>query len=354
MQMSEPVIAFDFWGAGNFGDDLMMDGFLRAIKHLGFDYEGRLVGFTSFGLGSQKIRFPHVKWVGDEGMQHKYLATSKVILGVGDTPFQFTCGDWFLRKLQHITATIADDAQLVFIDVGAEEEALKASDGFRAVLRRINRCSTRDTMSLSVLKCLSRGADDHLYQGEDLASISLQSIATEVRLSRRFRLGIILGIDTLSERDLFATKTFLEGFGGPIAFITGDSRDAAGFEYQLFRLWAKGLFSPMRKKLILRRPQYDTCDLKELIRPVADCDVVLSSRFHGILAAAWLGCRVAAIGRSSKVTALARQFRIPCVQPALNAAEIKFAVENATVVDRKLLEAHREMALRGVLACKFW
>lgn len=40
---SEAVIAFDFRGAGNFGADLMMDGFLRAVKHFGFDYEGRLV-----------------------------------------------------------------------------------------------------------------------------------------------------------------------------------------------------------------------------------------------------------------------------------------------------------------------
>lgn len=353
--MSEAVIAFDFWGAGNFGDDLMMDGFLRAIKHFGFDYEGRLVSFISSGLESQRIRFPHVKWVGaDEEMQHKYLTSANIILGVGDTPFQFTCGDWFLRRLQRIVRTIAGDAQLVFINVGAEEEALKAADGFRDVLRRVSRCSTRDALSLSVLNRLNGCVDERVCKGGDLASISLRAIAADVCPNRRFPLGVILGSDTLSERDLCAAKTFLGGLAGPIAFITGDSRDASGFEYQLFRSWTKQLFSPMRKKLVLMRPRYDRCDLKDLIRPVAECEVVLSSRFHGILTAAWMGRRVAAIGRSSKVTALAEQLCIPCVQPPLDASSIRVAVENATVVNRELLEAHREMALQGVLACKFW
>lgn len=353
--ISDAVIAFDFWGAGNFGDDLMMDGFLRALKHFGFDYEGRIVSFTWSGLASQRIRFPHLTWVGsDEGMQDTHLTSAKIILGVGDTPFQFTCGDWFLRRLEGIVETIADDAQLIFINVGAEEEALQAADGFGEVLRRVNRCSTRDAMSLSVLKRLGRHTDDRLCQGGDLAGISLRAMATEICLSRRFRLGVILGHDTLSEKDLDAAKTFLEGFPRPIAFITGDSRDGSGFEYQLFRSWTKHWFSPIRKKLILLRPNYESCNLKDLINPIADCDVILSSRFHGILAAAWLGCRVAAIGRSSKVTALAQQFGIPCVQPPLNASAIKVAVDYATMVDRELLEAHREMALQGVLACKFW
>jgi len=352
---SEAVIAFDFWGAGNFGDDLMMDGFLRALKYYGFDYEERLVSFTSSGLASQRIRFPHVKWVGtDEGMQDTFLASSKVILGVGDTPFQYTCGDWFLRRLEQIVETIADDAQLVFINVGAEEEALEAGDGFGAVLGRVNRCSTRDAMSLSVLKRLGRRADDRLCQGGDLAGISLQAMSANIRRDRRFRLGVILGHDTFSERDLDAAKIFLEGLPGPIAFITGDSRDGSGFEYQLFRSWTKRWFSPLRKKLILMRPHYDSCALKDLIQPIAECDVILSSRFHGILAAAWMGCRVAAIGRSSKVVALAHQFGIPCVHLPLNISSIKVAVENATVVDCELLEAHRKMALQGVLACKFW
>lgn len=352
----QPLIAFDFWGAGNMGDDLMMAGFLEGLNHCGVQYGGRLSSLSGFDIGSQRKRFPGIQWHAsrDRAGLEPLLAQADLILGVGDTPFQITCGDWFLRHLQSLFAGVSAQTEAMFVNVGAEEEVLPRSTEFAAILQRLSRCSTRDAFSHGVLGRLSAGRATNLLPGGDLAHISLEQLAGTISVPRRFELGVVLGIDTLPAPDLETIRQFLVAQRGPLAFITGDSREGPGFESHLFKSWTKSWLSPLRRRLMLRRPDYASCDLAELVLPLAECETILTSRLHGILAAAWLGCRVAAIGRSSKVAAFADQLGVPCIKPPLTHDSLSAVLQQAAPVSRQHLAECRDEAYQGLTACKFW
>jgi polysaccharide pyruvyl transferase WcaK-like protein len=354
--MRRALNVFNFWGAGNMGDDLMLAGFLQALDQLGVSYKGRLSSLCSHNVASQTIRFPKVNWIDSSTSQgwRVALAHTELVVGLGDTPFQLTSGDWSLKHLEEVCKCIPAGAETVFINIGAEQECLSRAKEFAAILHYVSRCSTRDSFSHSVLRKVSGNSNTQLSVGGDLANISHESISRKMSSNGKYKLGIIVGYDTLSTADLSAIKEAINATGGPVAFITGDCRDGPGFEFELFNSWTKPFLSPLRRKLQLRRPDYALCTLLELVQPVAECEVVLSSRLHGLLAAAWLGCRVAALGRSSKVVALAKECNIPCIEPPFDSERIREVIKNASVVDRIRLKQFKEESLDGILACKFW
>ena len=338
------------------GDDLMVDGFLHALDQLGVRSEGQLSSLCPLDISSQQKRFPAMQWIDSKqpSVWQSAVAQADVLIGLGATPFQLSSGDWLLQHLTDVLKVIPPEKEVFFVNVGAELEMLPKAKEFAAILNRVNRCSTRDSFSYSILEKLSVEPAKRLTIGADLANISLERLAGQTVADRKFPLGIVLGIDTLSRADKNAVRDFLKKTPGPIAFITGDYRDAVGFEFHLFKRWTRNWFSPLRKKLVLRRPDYGTCTMSELIQPLAECETILSSRFHGLLAAAWLGCKVAALGRSSKVVALAKELDIPYVEPPFDSNAIQALASQAVTVSPKRLKQLREKALEGILACKFW
>ena len=354
--MREALNVFNFWGAGNMGDDLMLAGFLDALDQFGVSYNGRFSSLCSYNVASQNLRFPMINWI-DSATSPSWrlaLARTEMVIGLGDTPFQLTSGDWSLKHLEEVCKCIPTETETVFINIGAEQECLSKAKDFAAILHHVNRCSTRDSFSHSVLRKISPDSNTQLSVGGDLANISLESISRQLSSNGKFKLGVILGYDTLSSADLSAIKEAIKTMRDPVAFITGDYRDGPGFEFQLFKSWTKHWLSPLRRKLILRRPDYGLCTLLDLVQPVAECETVLSSRFHGLLAAAWLGCRVAALGRSSKVVALAKECNIPCIEPPFDSQRVQALIKDASVVARTRLKQFKEESLNGILACKFW
>src|SRR5262245_9671031 len=87
-------IGHHFFGAGNFGDDLMLQGFLDACA-------GREDTFTCcMPFGSQHRRFPRVEWRSYEAAaREQSVRDCDVWLGLGGTPFQSDSGPWFLEHL---------------------------------------------------------------------------------------------------------------------------------------------------------------------------------------------------------------------------------------------------------------
>jgi polysaccharide pyruvyl transferase WcaK-like protein len=357
--MRTTLNVFNFWGSGNIGDDLMLAGFLAGLDRFGVPYEGRLASLCSQDMASQRLRFPAIRWIDSRSPANwrAELAKAELLIGTGDTPFQLTSGDWFLKYLAEVLQEKAAAAELLLINVGAEQEIFPRKDDFARVLRSVTRCSTRDVFSYSVLEQLPGAAATRLSVGGDFANLSLERLAGEIAAEKAFPLGVVLAFETLSRLDLAAIRSFLQRVPGPVAFVTGDCRDGPVFEYGLYKSWTKGFsawLSPLRKTLVLRRPSYSSCSLRDLAQAVAECEVILSSRYHGLLVGAWLGCRVAAIGRSSKVSSLARELGIPCVDPPIQHADLERAVKDAAPVPRRLLTEQSERAAEGLLACKFW
>ncbi len=206
------LIIFDFWGAGNMGDDLMVDGFLRALQQLQQSNIGKISCLCNCDISSQRIRFPQLTWVdsNDEAALKQALDHAELIIGFGGTPFQLTSGDWLLRHMVRMFGLIKPQVEVIFINVGAETEIRSRESEFAGVLRRINRCSTRDDFSRQVLAGLNVKSPSEIHVGADLANVSLQHLKNTMAVKIKHPLGIVLGFDTLSPEDLLIVNKFLE------------------------------------------------------------------------------------------------------------------------------------------------
>jgi polysaccharide pyruvyl transferase WcaK-like protein len=350
------LIVFDFWGAGNMGDDLMMQGFMSALEQSPSVTLGEITCFCAWDIASQRRRFPQLTWIDskDDSAFQRAVERAEIIIGLGSTAFQLTSGDWFLKFVVRALSLIKPETKVFFINVGAETEILPRAKDFAGVLRRVNHCSTRDAFSQGVLSGLGVKSTSEIHIGGDLANISLPNLVKSVTLGKKkHSLGIVLGHDTLSSQDLDMARKFLEDRPSATrtAFITGDARDGAGFEYHLYKTWTKGWFSTMKRKLSLRRPDYTVCSMEDLVRPFAECETIISSRYHGLLTAAWFGCKVAAIGRGSKVTALAEALNVPVIIPPIKPGDLEGLEKTAVRVAPERLEEMRKAALAGISAC---
>jgi polysaccharide pyruvyl transferase WcaK-like protein len=352
------LIIFDFWGASNMGDDLMVDGFLRGLQQLQPAGLGSITCLCGCDIASQRRRFPEITWIEtkDESAFQLALDGAKTVIGFGGTPFQLTSGDWLLRHIVGVFSRIKPETKVVFINVGAETEIFPRADEFAGILRRINHCSARDDFSHRILAGLKVKDAAEIHVGGDLANLSLPNLVKSVTAENtktKYLLGVVLGFDTLSHQDLMAVNKFLKGrlFKPRTAFITGDSRDEFGFEYHLHKSWTRHWFSILKRKLSLERPDYAVCSMEDLVRPFAQCETIISSRYHGLLAAAWFGCKVAAIGRSSKVTALARALGVPVIVPPIKRGDLKALEKAAVRVAPERLEEFRQAALAGISTC---
>ncbi len=57
------ILAFDFYGSGNIGDDLMLAGFLEGLKELSPQQKPEITGTSRWDINTQQRRFGSVEWV---------------------------------------------------------------------------------------------------------------------------------------------------------------------------------------------------------------------------------------------------------------------------------------------------
>jgi polysaccharide pyruvyl transferase WcaK-like protein len=358
MNSTEFLIGLDFLGAGNLGDDLMVAGFLTGIRSLGLNGRMRnLKALCSWDRSSQKRRFPEIEWVdgGDSSIRAASLGHADVLLGVGGTPFQMTVGDWLLRNIEEVIAKKRPNAPFVLVNVGGETEAGREVGRFKSAMENLASISTRDAHTFDLLTHWRAGqAEPAIVSGADLANIALPDLCHDhpKRSDRPHELAVILGADTLNSRDIEVVIRWIIANNRPVAWITCEVRDMPGGEYRIYRRnrhrFAWFLTKKWRPKVHLLRPEYSTCTTKELVDPFAQCQTVLSSRYHGILAAAWSGCRVGGIARSSKVKWLCSQLGVPTIEPPLTHNAMARLREEACTVDQEVLSALHSLALKSL------
>lgn len=362
MNAPEFLIGLDFFGAGNIGDDLMLAGFLKGIKDLGLSEKFRnFRALCSLDRSSQNIRFPEIDWLNGKEPETRRTALkhADVLLGIGGTPFQISIGPWLLENIEEVIATKKESAPFIFVNAGSESETSRAKARFESVMEKISSISARDRDALTLFgEWRNGGANPELVIGADLANISLPGLTENhpPLSSRPSELGVILGSDTLSKPDVRTVIDWIAEGKRPVSWITCEVRNMPGCEYRVylknwFRLGGTLVSRPPRIRLC--RPRYHTCTLGDLVEPFSFCRTILSSRYHGILTAAWSGCRVAGIARSSKVKWLCRQLEIPAVEPPITHEALTEAEKNAAVVKRPTLEKFREHAMEGIAGHHF-
>jgi hypothetical protein len=162
------------------------------------------------------------------------------------------------------------------------------------------------------------------------------------------KLGVIVAGDTLSRKDLGQVREFIAGQPETVRFIAQEVRNERSQERYLYSRFAGSWFSNFKRKASLSVPDYAAGSVAELVQPIAECETLVSSRYHGLLIGAWAGCKIAAIGRSSKVSALARQLQIPCCTPPLTISNLEELRSRAVAVDPASLRRLSETARAGI------
>ena len=355
---TEFLIGLDFLGAGNLGDDVMVSGFLEGIKYLGLGKKLRwLRAICSGDRISQALRFPQIEWIDGRNLIERKAAiqSAAVVLGLGGTPFQMSVGDWLLKNLEEIISSKKECVPFILVNAGSESEAGCEKIRIRQVMAGIKSISARDTDTLSILsEWRTNNTRPQLIQGADLANISLPRMCEDHQPlgNRPYELGMILGCDTLGSADVEAVIKWIACDQRPVAWITCEVRNMAGCEYRIYRRNKHrfgGLLSWLWKPHVhLHRPKYHTCDLNALVAPFGLCKTVLSSRYHGLLSAAWSGCRVGGIARTSKIKWLCKQLNIPMIEPPITREALLTLERNSDIVKRSALNDLREAAIGGI------
>jgi len=342
-------ISFDFYGAGNVGDDLMLAGFLSA-------YGGKkpLSCLISRNVASQRIRFPQVTWREDTNHRTEIIQESECLLGIGDTPFQMSSGEWLLKKLL-ADAQVAAGKKIpcLMIGVGAESEVRTRPDLMKKILGQIDRIWTRDEFTSEILVKDCGFPAERLSTGGDLANIVLSTLfASDAPTpAKDIDLGLCYYDERINRGDIVVLRNFVREYSrdNSIQFFANETREEKDFEPQTYRKITGGFRRLIGKqKMTFFAPDYQKGTLPDLVNHYAGYRTVLSSRYHALLTAAWAGCRVVGHGRSSKLSALTHELGIPLVENPITVSKLNEAVDKACVVDRGKLEEMSRRAGKAV------
>jgi hypothetical protein len=344
----DSLLGFDFYGTGNIGDDLMLDGFLGAGG------AADTIGLQCVIRDERRIttlarRFPAIQWTSAEEKRYRTW------IGVGDTPIQSTSGPWFLNHLR-TSLSLDNFDRAAMVGIGVEREAVGLALEYGPLLRKFRCIGTRDEQSADLLIRQFGCGKDQVVIGEDLAHASpaIHELKGGKPLpERKYSLGaVICGGDGLPRSSLRQFRRWLAGRDlQSAAMVATEVRPLRYREVDLHRRWTRKSFWSWRPRLRmgLIAPAYWTAStVQALIEHFCDIQCVLSSRYHGLLTAAWLGCRVAAIARGSKIEALARDLDIPVIGRCFRVRDLDRLYHEAHPVDPKKLDAFANRARAAV------
>lgn len=346
------TIGFDFYGTGNVGDDLMLEGFL-----LGAPAMGPAEGFARFEAKPVlEGRFPSIAWRPEA---ERTTPSGTVWAGVGDTPIQILSGHWFLERLEKdllVTVPKSKVQSVVMVGVGVEEEALRERVRFQKVLASVERIGTRDKCSLELLRDGFGVPGDRLVKGADLSNIALSNIFREK--SQTERVPGSLAIDFFRERtpvrDWISVARFLrrQVRRGMKVTLTG-TETRQEFEAKQYAIVYPFLNQGASPPVDIVFPVYTGASVSGLVEHFRRYECVMASRYHCLLTAAWAGARVCGISRSSKIAGLCSELGLPVVEAGASVEALEEGFQLARRVPREqLLEMERlaRASLRDVFA----
>ena len=335
-------VGHNFFGAGNFGDDLMLAGFLEAAPD---DVE--LIVCTPHDIFSQIARFPHVRWLPEDAdVREGALRDADVWLGLGDTPFQLDSGPWLLdHNLRDAEQCVALGKPMYFVGVGSESPAAAADPRARAILAAAEHIWVRDEHSLATLRAYVE--DARISLGADLAHLSLARRARPQREAGT--VGLLLAFEDRSRVDLGVVERFITADAArPVRWLVQEARPLPYVERWLL----SELRPDARARLRIMDVDYRTSALDDYLRSFGAPEVTITSRYHGALVAAWHDSNVLVVPRSPKLRAIADEFALSQVDRIDSLSALETAVRSAHAAPREHLLAARDRA--AVMCVEFF
>lgn len=349
--MRSAAVGFDHFGAGNIGDDVTLAGLLEALRLLRKS-PLEIHAASAFDIESQRSRFPQVRWravARDPDAPFPFPGPlADAWIGAGSTVFQLTCGTYILDSLTKHLDAITGFRFKSLVCAGAESEILPRAADFSAVARVFDRISTRDAHTYRVFSEMLGAPAGKLFRAADLANVAMDALKEGPFPEPEFDVGVILAGDTLDEEEIREAASFIASAPATVAFVANDVRKIPKHECGIYAGMTRFPWSRVRRRSVLLVPDFRSPSVAGLLEPIARCRTVISSRYHGVLIAAWLGKRVAAVNRSSKLTALSSEWGIPSCARPLTAAKLRALAAAAAPVPARLLRAEADLALEGV------
>jgi polysaccharide pyruvyl transferase WcaK-like protein len=345
-------IGFSFYGAGNIGDDLMLQGFVDGVLDNLGDHCNIFCCISKDRIASQQLRFPAISWVPDIMKERlRLLNISDFWLGVGGTPFQGSSGDWLLEQIAFDLDHLHPSTTAVMLGVGAETEVLRYSNLVSKICNRLNTIFTRDISSADILLNGVGVTRSKVKSAGDLAHPALKSLFPGAARRGLFKTGICFYQEKCSRDTLRSLRAFVNSKGDEsrVVFFANETR-LVGFERTLYyRMYPRHLlrFWLNNDRPVLLIPRYEVSSIEQLVSHFQQFNIVLASRYHALLTAAWAGCHVVALGRSSKITTLAVQLDIPLVHDPYDLSQLHAAFHAASRVNRDKLETLRDATLKS-------
>jgi polysaccharide pyruvyl transferase WcaK-like protein len=328
-------LGFHFYGTGNFGDDLMVDGFLGLLDqwHLGFRWTGAIAG----DIGSQSRRFPQVRWM-PATLAHRAqaIAEADVWLGLGSTPFQTDSGPWLLDYLStEVDLCLRHDKPMFLLGVGVGDREALLDPRARKIVDAARMIWTRDDRSAELLSTIAHS--DKIIAGADLAHLSLmrQVLSPHDATS----IGWLLHFENSSLLDQEVLEGLLAEHGG--RWLVQEVRELEGSE----RATLARLSAESRRAVDVHIPDYkQATSTRELIDAWPMPATLVSSRYHGLLVGAWAGSRVVAVERNEKLIGGALSLGCERLVSLRDRRLIEDALQKARIVPRPVLCRQAELA----------
>lgn len=333
-------IGHHFWGAGNIGDDWMLAGFLCAVKLRGQKY--RITCCIQHDLDAMRLRFPEIEWFRmNPGVREALISNADVWLGLGDTPFQSHAGTWLL---DHIVEDLAIcnryGTPVYFLGVGAEgPEACRLPQTSR-VLEQAQHLWTRDKQSAILLGDVA-GGPDRITQAADLAHIYFDSLPVPDGGHLHGNVGLVINVERTGQLDMAELSRFLSLHNG--SQIRWIAQEVRSLQVSEVCLWEK--FAPdLRARLVPAIPDYQRGSLESFLALYSRLPVLLSTRYHSALAAAWRGIAVSVYARSQKLDGFINQFGCATCESLTTAEKIAEGLANAKPIGPVALRAAAHIA----------
>ena len=316
-------IGHHFWGAGNVGDDFMLAGFLVEMRRAAVP-----VRFTCCVPAARERlakHHPEINWMCYTlSARWSAVEAADCWLGLGGTPFQTDCGDWLEQHLD-VEREICEclHKPMYFLGVGVGNAQALQRPKYQRLMQAAVHFWGRDEMSAALLAGASQGK---VSTAADLANILFaQRTSPLVKQS----IGYLMQFE---DRSLFSVEDFLVLLNHHSDLCRlWLSQESRCLRWSEKALWQE-LCATVQAGLRVSEPQEDTEDMVELLESWSMPEVLVSSRYHGALLAAWSGSRVIIITRNDKLTGLARQLGIPTVRDLSDTALIIEAIRKAKAV----------------------
>lgn len=332
-------IGHHFWGAGNVGDDLMLAGFLSELCRA--EVPVRLTCCVPANHEHLRMLHPEVEWK-PYTMAGRWRAISEADcwLGLGGTSFQVDAGDWLERHLdaeREICECL--NKPMYFLGVGVGNAEALQSPKYKRLIHVAKHFWGRDEMSTALLAEASGGKAS---LAADMANLFF-SQHRPFHMERS--IGYLLHFEDRSHFSLEAFCDFFERHSDlSRLWLIQESRNLRWSEKAL---WQE-LPAAVQAEMGLSQPEWNAENMNELLNCWSMPEVLISSRYHGALMAAWSGSRVVIIARNGKLAGLARQLGLLSVAKLSDPGALSDAISHSKAVSRESLMELARMASNSV------